>query len=159
MADELVEIERLTEASGLARAIAATQFKLWDVRTGHSSQDAYERFLSAAARAPSLPSVLVARRGQRFVGSVNLLASEMTIRPALSPWMGQLLVTDEARGTGVGRALVGAAIRHVADLGFRRIHLYTSGTLPSYYARLGWKPIEDVSYLGKLRTVMVFEMP
>jgi len=158
MVDEPVEIERLTDASGLARTIAATQFKLWNVRTGHSSQDEYERFLSVAARSETIPTVLVARRGQRFVGSVNLLASEMTIRPALSPWMGQLLVADDARRRGVGQALVGAAITHAAGLGFRRVHLYTSGTLPSYYARLGWKPIEEVSYLGKLRTVMVFEM-
>jgi len=33
------------------------------------------------------------------------------------------------------------------------------GPLPAYYATLGWKPIEEVEYLGKMRTVMVFDVP
>ena len=32
-------------------------------------------------------------------------------------------------------------------------------TLPGYYMALGWKPIEDVEYLGKMRTVMAFDFP
>jgi hypothetical protein len=44
-------------------------------------------------------------------------------------------------------------------LGFRRVHLYTSGTLPEYYSALGWKPIEQVEYLGKPRTIMAFDAP
>ncbi|MEH2535667.1 putative N-acetyltransferase YhbS [Bradyrhizobium sp. AZCC 1588] len=158
MNEDYLEIERLTAESGLAATIAALQFKFWGPLTGFNSTEEYERFLFDAARSSPLPAVLVARRGPRFLGSVNLLTSEMKIRPAFSPWMAQLFVTDEARSRGVGNALVGAAVTHAADLGFRRIHLYTSGTLPSYYARLGWKQIEEIEYLGKVRTVMAFDL-
>ena len=158
MNKEYLEIERLAAESGLAATIAALQFKFWGPLTGCNSMEEYERFLCDAARSGPLPAVLVARRGSRFLGSVNLLISEMTIRPALSPWMAQLFVADEARSRGVGNALVGAAVAHAAGLGFRRIHLYTSGTLTSYYAMLGWKQMEEVEYLGKVRTVMAFDL-
>jgi N-acetylglutamate synthase-like GNAT family acetyltransferase len=81
----------------------------------------------------------------------------MTTRPALSPWMAQLFVVDSARGRGVGNALVNASIKHATELGFRRTYLYTSGNLPGYYASLGWQPIEEIEYFGKIRTVMKFD--
>ncbi len=153
------EIERLTLESGLAVTIAALQFEFWGVLTGYSSVNEYEQFLRGAVRSGPLPTVLVARRGPRFLGSVNLLVSEMRARPKLSPWMAQLFVVDEARGGGVGNALVRAAVTHAAQLGFRHLYLYTSGTLPAYYTLLGWKQIEQVEYLGKVRTVMAFDLP
>ena len=72
--------------------------------------------------------------------------------------MAQLFVVSSERGRGVGNALVSASIDHAAVLGFRRTYLYTSGTLPAYYASLGWRPIEEVEYLGKMRTIMTFEL-
>ncbi|MCK1652372.1 GNAT family N-acetyltransferase [Bradyrhizobium sp. 149] len=105
-----------------------------------------------------MPLVLVARRGATFLGSVNLLSSEMTMRPALSPWMAQLFVHDTARGRGVGNALIDAAATCAAKLGYPRLYLYTSGTLPSYYASRGWQAIEQLEYLGKTRTVMAFDL-
>ena len=154
-----LEIEHLTIESGLPATIAALQFTFWGPLTGYGSVADYERFLCSAARSRQLPTVLVARRGTTLLGSVNLLASEMTIRPALSRWMAQLFVVDSERGRSIGSALIGASVAHVAELGYRRVHLYTSGTLPAYYAALGWKPIEEVEYLGKLRTIMAFDLP
>jgi predicted N-acetyltransferase YhbS len=153
------DIRRLTDDSGLPASIARLQFEFWGPLTGHSSADGYEQFLREAARSTSLPAVLVAMDDEAFLGSVNLLASEMTTRQTLSPWMAQLFVVDSERGRGVGNALVSASIDHAAKLGFRRIYLYTSGTLPAYYASLGWRAIEEVEYLGKMRTIMTFELP
>jgi len=152
-------IRRLTDDSTLPASIARLQFEFWGPLTGHSSADGYEQFLCKAVRSPDLPAVLVAMDGGTFLGSVNLLASEMTTRPTLSPWMAQLFVVDSERGRGVGNALVSASIDHAGKLGFRRTYLYTSGTLPAYYASLGWQAIEEVEYLGKMRTIMTFELP
>ena len=154
-----LEIEPLTIEPGLPATIAALQFTFWGPLTGYGSAADYEQFLCSAARSRQLPIVLVARRGATFLGSVNLLACEMTVRPALSPWMAQLFVVDSERGRGVGNALTGASISRLAELRFRRVHLYTSGTLPAYYAALGWKPIEEVEYLGKSRTIMARDLP
>ena len=63
-----------------------------------------------------------------------------------------------ANGTVTPIELVNASIDHAAKLGFRRTYLYTSGTLPAYYASLGWQAIEEIEYLGKMRTIMTFEL-
>ncbi|MCP3477492.1 GNAT family N-acetyltransferase [Bradyrhizobium sp. CCGUVB1N3] len=153
---KLPEIEDLTVESGLPAIIAKLQFAFWGPLTGHSSAAEYEQFLCFAARSRQLPTVLVARCGEALLGSVNLLVHEMTIRPGLSPWMAQLFVPGAERSRGVGRALINASLVRAAELGFPRLYLYTSGTLPAYYAALGWKPIEELEYLGKMRTVMAF---
>jgi hypothetical protein len=31
--------------------------------------------------------------------------------------------------------------------------------LPTSYAALGWKPIGELEYLGKMRTMMAFDLP
>jgi predicted N-acetyltransferase YhbS len=157
---EDVEIEGLTLEQGLPSMIAAMQFANWGRSTGFNSAEEYERFLCDAARSRGLPAVLVARRGGKFLGSVNLLLHEMTTRPALSPWLGQLFVIAEERGRGVGRALLRACLARFAELGFSRVHLYTASAtaLPAYYTALGWKTIEEVEYLGKRRAVMAFDL-
>ena len=154
-----IEIESLTVESGLPAMIAALQFASWGHSTGHGSPEEYERFLCDAARSDRLPAVLLARRAGKFLGSVNLLVHEMTTRRALSPWLAQLFVVAEERGRGVGSALVRACLARFAELGFPRVYLYTAalGTLPAYYASLGWRPIEEIEYLGKMRTVMAFD--
>jgi predicted N-acetyltransferase YhbS len=156
-----VEIESLTVESGLATTIAALQFANWGLSTGYGTVEEYERFLCDAARSNRLPAVLVAKRAGTFLGSVNLLVHEMTTRPSLSPWLAQLFVIGEERGQGIGSALVRACLARFAELGFARVHLYTASTtkLPAYYMALGWKPIEQVEYLGKMRTVMAFDFP
>jgi GNAT superfamily N-acetyltransferase len=159
MGADTVEIEGLTAESGLPATIAALQFANWGRSTGYGSAEDYERFLCDAASSSLLPAVLVASRTGKFLGSVNLLVHEMTTRPSLSLWLAQLFVISEERGRGVGSALVRACLARFAELGFSRVHLYTaaSTTLPAYYTALGWKPIEEVEYLGKLRTVMAFD--
>jgi predicted N-acetyltransferase YhbS len=160
MNEETVEIESLTLESGLPAMIAAMQFSNWGRSTGFNSAEEYERFLCEAVRSPRLPAVLVARRGERYLGSVNLLVHEMTTRPTLSPWLAQLFVIAEERDRGIGATLVRACLTRFAELGFSRVHLYTAAatTLPAYYTALGWKTIEETEYLGKMRAVMAFDL-
>jgi predicted N-acetyltransferase YhbS len=161
MSAEPVEIENLAAEPDLPATIAALQFANWGRSTGYGSAEEYERFLCDAARSSRLPAVLVAKRAGKFLGSVNLLVREMTTRPLLSPWLAQLFVIEEERGRGVGTALARACLARFAELGFSRVHLYTaaSTTLPAYYAALGWKTIEEIEYLGKMRAVMAFDFP
>ena len=149
-----LSIQPLEPGSPLLARIAADQFAHWGQLTGHSSRRAYEAFLEDAARSSSLPRVLTASLQGTLLGSVNLLANEMTIRPRFTPWMGQLFVAPDNRARGVGAALLASAASYVGELGYRQLFLFTSGTLPDYYRSKGWTDVEDVSYLGRLRTIM-----
>ena len=82
----------------------------------------------------------------------------MTIRPQFTPWLGQLFVSENRRAKGVGTGLLNAAIAYVGNLGYRQLFLFTSGTLPKYYGKRGWAEVEEVEYLGKMRTVMCFDI-
>ncbi|TDR89085.1 GNAT family N-acetyltransferase [Enterovirga rhinocerotis] len=149
-----MRIAPLPAGSPWIETIARRQFEYWGALTGFASAEAYSRFLALAADADGLPTILVASDGGRFIGSVNVLASEMTIRPELTPWLGQLFVDGSERSRGAGRRLIDAAVEHAASLGFRRLYLFTSGTLPDYYRAHGWRDVEEVEYLGRMRTIM-----
>ncbi len=114
----------------------------------------YQVLLSRNASAGSLPLTLIAVNRDRLLGSVNLVDCDMDIRPGLKPWLAQLYVDPGERGRGVGASLVHAAVERSRKLGFTRLYLYTSGTLPSFYERAGWRKREAVHYKSKDRTVM-----
>lgn len=134
--------------------IARWQFDAWGSLTGADTYAGYIDLLEAAAQCSAVPSVLVALSEGRLLGSVNMVACDMKIRSALTPWLAQLFVLPFCRHQGVGRALVQATAAQTKRLGFPRLYLYTSGDLPQYYERLGWSIDERVAYLGKDRTVM-----
>jgi predicted N-acetyltransferase YhbS len=78
----------------------------------------------------------------QLLGSANLVACDLPPRPELTPWLAQLFVEPNRRRHGVGAALVRAALERARQCGYRRFYLYTSGTLPQYYRRRGWREVE-----------------
>lgn len=140
------------------RGASRAQFEHWGPLTGFASAEAYGAFLREAAGSTHLPKVLVATCSGEFLGSVNLLAAEMATHRHLTPWMGQLFVAPGRRGDGLGGVLLRAAAAHAADLGYDRLYLFTSGTLPRYYRARGWADVEEAHYLGSTRTIMRLDL-
>jgi hypothetical protein len=153
-----ISIQPLTPKSRWRAQIAADQYGYWGPLTGYGSPILYEAFLEQAANSLTLPRVLIATTNASLLGSVNLLANEMTIRPQFTPWLGQLFLPENHRAKGTGTKLLDAAISYVKGLEYRQLFLFTSGTLPSYYRKRGWTDVENVTYLGKARTIMRFDI-
>lgn len=138
--------------------LARWHFEQWGPLTGAATQDAYVALLTGAAHSRTVPSVLIALAEAELLGSASLVASDLPVRNALSSWLAQLFVEPTRRRSGVGAALVFAVLRRAHECGYRRVYLYTSGTLPAYYTRLGWRTIEHVPYLGRERAVMNYAL-
>jgi len=149
-----MDVDHLAQHPDCIEMIARWHFDQWGALTGAATLEEYVPILATHAKSSTIPAVLVAREGTKPLGSVSLIECDMTIRPDLSPWLAQLFVVPVQRRRGIGAALVEATLAHARDCGLRRVYLYTSGTLPDYYERLGWTLHERVEYLGKLRTVM-----
>jgi predicted N-acetyltransferase YhbS len=138
--------------------LARWHFDQWGALTGARTFEDYVALLSAAADSRTVPSVLVALADGELLGSANLVAADLPPRAHLTPWFGQLFVAPTRRRTGVGAALVQAVLDRARRCGYARVHLYTSGTLPQYYRRLGWRATEQLIYLGHQRTVMEYDL-
>jgi predicted N-acetyltransferase YhbS len=138
--------------------LARWHYDQWGPLTGASSCEEYAERLSEAAASRAVPSVLVAVSRGELLGSVSLLASELPARPELTPWLAQLFVEPTHRRAGLGAALVHAALERAGCCGYPRVYLYTSGTLPEYYRRLGWRVLERLDYLERQRTVMAYDL-
>lgn len=138
--------------------LARWHYDQWGPLTGADSFDGYVSLLTEASATRTVPSVLVAVADGDLLGSANLVASDLPPRPGLTPWLAQLFVEPTRRRDGVGAALVRAVLERARKCGYARVYLYTSGTLPQYYARLGWRVVERLPYLERERTVMEYEV-
>ncbi len=79
------------------------------------------------------------------------------IRPDLAPWLGDLVVDPSYQKQGISKMLIDASKKNAAELGFRKLYLFTfDQTTSDYYTRLDWKKIGMDEY--KLRPVTVMEV-
>src|SRR2546422_6627203 len=138
--------------------LARWHYDEWGPLTGASSFDGYVALLTEAAASRTVPSVLIAVADGQLLGSANLVESDLPLRAELTPWLAQLFVEPSRRRDGVGAALVRAALQRARQCGHRRVYLYTSGTFPQYYSRLGWRLVERLEYLQRERTVMEYDV-
>lgn len=115
-----------------------------------------ERFRSQLNR-DALPVALVALDGGTLLGTASLRVSDMEERPERTPWLGGVYVRPEARGRGVGEALVRAVERLAREMGFREMFLFTTDR-EEFYRRLGWTTLEYADHHGEAAAVMRTEL-
>jgi N-acetylglutamate synthase-like GNAT family acetyltransferase len=89
-----------------------------------------------------IPFALVAHDGQAFLGTASVIASDIAERPQLTPWVAAVWVEEEARGCGVGAALVERAAQDCFALEIGRAYLCARPRMSGFYERLGWTLLE-----------------
>src|SRR4051812_24345541 len=107
-ADGNSSIQPLQPESPWRAQMAAEQYEYWGPLTGYNSPSLYEAFLEQAAHSLTLPRVLLETAQTALLGSVNLMVTDLPIRPQFTPWMGQLFVTENHRAKGTGTKLLSA---------------------------------------------------
>jgi GNAT superfamily N-acetyltransferase len=92
--------------------------------------------------ATPIPFALVAHDGEAFLGTASVIASDLNERPQLTPWIAAVWVEPEARGRGVGAALVDRATQDCFALGVPRAYLCARPRMSRFYQGLGWTILE-----------------
>jgi GNAT superfamily N-acetyltransferase len=88
----------------------------------------------------AVPTTLVALEAGQALGSVSLLDSDWPAPDRYAPWLGTLYVKPEARGRGIGAALIRAAVEEAAALDVPQLHLWTPEHA-EFYLKLGWESL------------------
>ncbi len=153
-----MQIENIKHHLDAIDTLSQAQFELWGPLTGRNTLKEYRELLHFAAESKSLPTTLVAVENATVLGSVNVLENDLPLRPDIAPWLAQLFVFPNFRCRGAGALLISGAIAKARKLNRPVLYLYTSGTLPNYYEKLGWSRLEEIAYLGKRRVIMAYKI-
>src|SRR6202521_6050574 len=115
-------ISDLRQRPEIFDAVADRIWRAWWQADGHPLDYISSR-LRENMNATPIPFALVAHDGETFLGTASVIASDLAERPQLTPWVAAVWVEPEARGRGVGGALVDRATRDCFALGFARAYL------------------------------------
>ena len=136
-----LQILDLADAPEFFDIVAERIWRQWHA-PGGVTLDALRARLNENMAGQPLPKAFVARDGATFLGTVSLIASDMDERPALSPWAAALWVEPQARGQGVGAALLGRVLSAGLAIGAQRVYLCAQTRLVPFYRDRGWRLME-----------------
>ena len=72
----------------------------------------------------------------------------MDIYPEKEHWPGGVYVAVNHRSKGIGESLISKAVCLATEMGVPKLHLRTQHLGGGLYDRLGWQPVEKVTYHG-----------
>lgn len=153
---ENLEIGYLADNQQFLPDLALWLHRQWDHLHPGATLETRTNRLKSYLNKRTVPVAFVAIRDGKPVGTASLIASDMTTRPELTPWLASVYVHPEARRCGVGRALVERVMREVKDIGIGRFYLWTD-TQERLYASIGWVLEERVQYKGMLVSLMHYD--
>lgn len=136
-----VRIDDLASVPRFRTVVAARVWAAW-WRDKGVPLDYIEGRVAEALGDTVVPSALVARAGDEFVGTVSLIENDLDARPELRPWVAALWVEPGWRRRGIGGRLVAAAARRAFDGGAVAVHLCATPQNTPFYRARGWRTIE-----------------
>ena len=144
-----MRIEPIVLHRGQVATLAAWHHAQWGHLYSHWTYEvAFAELGEQASRTQGLPTTLLALEGDELLGSVSLVFEDAPeLQEHGSPWLASLYVKPEARGRGIGAALVRAALARAAAESVQELFLFTPEHR-DFYARLGWRPLARTALKG-----------
>jgi GNAT superfamily N-acetyltransferase len=134
-------------------SLAVWHHDAWSAVTPHLSVADRIAGFQARARRGSIPTGFVALADSVVAGMACLVECDIESHRHLTPWLATVLVGPSYRGRGIGSALSQRATDEAAALGASTLYLFTFDK-ESFYARLGWSPLERTQLAGVPGLVM-----
>lgn len=156
-----MRIENIVDHVDLVPVVARWHWDEWGEADPRGSFESWTRGLAAKTRRDGVPTTFVALDADgRAIGSVTLSEHDMPDHAEFAiygPWIGGTFVVPEARGRGVGSALMQHAVGEAKRWGIECLYLYTSSA-ERFYAALGWTTVALVKYENEDNTVMSLDL-
>lgn len=89
-----------------------------------------------------------------FLGAASIKQRELSGHPDKEYWLGEVIVSPEMRGNGIGSKLIQACIEYGKQVGIPVFYLYTPDQR-ALYERFGWVLIEAAMVDGEQVSIMV----
>lgn len=133
--------------------IAKWHYLEWGALFPQKSEADFASDLAATLNEAALPLSWVLLLEQQVVGTASILLQDMQTNRDLSPWLANIYLAPAARGKGLGKWLVQQVMLQAQQLGLTKLYLFTEDK-PEFYQQLGWQPLKQELYEGKLVSIM-----
>ena len=143
------QISDFREQQRYSAIIADRVWNAWWRNAGRPVEDVERHVIEMADDRP-LPMAVVAHNDHGYLGSAFLIHSDMEERPQYSPWVAAVWVEAAERRRGVGRALITEAAKTAGSLGYRAAYICCRPDLEGFYARIGWRVVEQAAGAKRL---------
>jgi predicted N-acetyltransferase YhbS len=148
-----IEVHYLADHANLIRLLATWFYEEWGIRNPEDSVENCEKRLLNRMNRERLPLTLIAFQGAEPVATASLKMREVETHPQFLHWLGTVYVHHPFRNQGIGSQLVEYAASEAERHKVRELYLYTHRH-ESFYARLGWFPVERPHYRGREVVIM-----
>jgi predicted N-acetyltransferase YhbS len=143
-----MDIQYLGDHRELIPVLAGWIYEEWSYLYPGTTLLDFEGLFLERINKKSLPLTFVAIEAGEPIGTVSLKAFDMETKSELTPWITSLHVAEPWRRRGIGSSLVKAIEQKAAELGFRKLFLFTTvdAHVDPFYKRLGWSVKERTTY-------------
>ena len=152
-----MEVRFLADIPEAVPLISKWYFDEWGHEEAGNSVERIAERVRGMLNRDKIPLHVVAVEGGEVLGVSQLKIREMSIYPEKEFWLGGVFVAPTARGRGLATRLVGECLDLAKRFRVETLYLQTEQLGGGLYAKLGWKPIEQVRYNGL--DVLVMERP
>ncbi|MGP5310349.1 GNAT family N-acetyltransferase [Vreelandella alkaliphila] len=146
-----IKIELLTEPH--ISQLAKWHQQEWGHLDNRVNTSTRIKSLQKHCEAKRLPCTFIALENKKLVGSICLVAHDLSDRPDYTPWVSRIYVSDERRGKGIGKKLIEHAKAAISQQGYTTLYLITEDKA-SYYTRIGWSTVEEYQLNGNRMDIM-----
>lgn len=150
-----MELKYLADIESAISTIAQWYYDEWGHNDPNNSLEKTCERIRGKLNRDKVPLHIVAVEDEKVLGVAQLKYREMSIYPDKEFWLGSVFVLPEARGQKIASSLCERIIEIAKSFGIKELYLQTERTNNGgLYAKLGWKPVEEVHYMGANVLVM-----
>ena len=106
-------------------------------------KDAYIKFTTIYNNDELPLGIVLYNDEDKIVGFCTLRIENLEKYPKLTPWICSVMILEEYRNQGYGRALIHSAIDILKELGYKQAYLWTDQA-PEFYEKLGFTYLQKI---------------